>query len=354
MRGFERAPDDVEPGDLPGVVRPRETTVFVGHAAAQAAFAEGIASGRLHHAWLIGGPPGIGKATLAYRVARRLLADPEGVSRAPGLDVAAAHPVVGKIAALSHPNLIALRRHRVPTAKTLPTKIPVDAVRRALDLFGSTAGNAGYRICIVDSAEDLNANGANALLKVLEEPPPRALFLIVSHAPGRLLPTIRSRCRALSLRPLRPPEVSEVISGFPAPFPSPDPEALGRAAALAEGSVARAVAMLDPAMQGLVAEVETLLARLDHPDWGRILKLAERLAGRETEALFAAALETAERFVAAELYRRQGEGPGRLAALVEVCEKFGRAAREAATYNLDRRPVVLSLFADLSGALRTV
>ncbi|WP_375454702.1 DNA polymerase III subunit delta' [uncultured Methylobacterium sp.] len=350
----ERAPDDVEPGDLAGILRPRAATRFVGHAAAEAALSEAIASGRLHHAWLIGGPAGIGKATLAYRVARRLLADPEGVSRAPGLDVEAGHPVAARIAALSHPNLVALRRHRVPTAKTLPTKIPVDAVRKALELFGSTAGNAGHRICIVDSAEDLNANGANALLKMLEEPPARALFLIVSHAPGRLLPTIRSRCRALALRPLSAPEVEAVVAGFPAPFPAPAAEALARAAALSEGSVARAVAMLDPAMCGLVAEVETLLSRLDHPDWGRVLKLAERLAGREAEPLFAASLAAVERFVAAELRRRQAEPPARLAALVEVCENFGRTAREAAIYNLDRRPVILSLFADLAGAVRTV
>ncbi|TXN62572.1 DNA polymerase III subunit delta' [Methylobacterium sp. WL6] len=349
----DRAPDDVEPGDLPGIVRPRETLRLVGHAEAEAAFAEGIASGRLHHAWLIGGPAGIGKATLAYRVARRLLADPDGVSHAPGLDIAAGDPVTAKIAALSHPNLVALRRHRVPTAKTLPTRIPVDAVRKALELFGSTAGNAGYRICIVDSAEDLNANGANALLKMLEEPPPRALFLIVSHAPGRLLPTIRSRCRALALRPLDAGAVAAVVSGFPPPFPAPSAEALARAADLSEGSVARAVAMLDPAMQGLVAEMETLLSRADHPDWGRVLKLADKLAGREAEPLFAAGLETVERFVSAELHRRRAEPPARLAALVEVCEKFGRTAREAATYNLDRRPVVLSLFADLAGAVRT-
>ncbi|MFD0938333.1 XRE family transcriptional regulator, partial [Methylobacterium trifolii] len=191
------------------------------------------------HAWVVGGPPGIGKATLAYRVARRLLADPEGTAPWPGLDVPMDHPAAKKIAALSHPNLVALRRHRVPTAKTLPTRISVDAVRKALELFASTAGTLGYRICIVDSAEDLNANAANALLKVLEEPPPSALFLILAHAPGRLLPTIRSRCRMLSLRPLPAGEVREVVAGFPAPFPAPDADALARAAALSEGSVAR-------------------------------------------------------------------------------------------------------------------
>ncbi|NEU11346.1 DNA polymerase III subunit delta' [Methylobacterium sp. BTF04] len=347
----ERLPEDVEPGDLPHIPRPREQTSLVGHAEAEAALIEGIASGRLHHAWLIGGPRGIGKATLAYRMARWLIANPAG-GTPKTLDVDPGHPAARQVAALSHPNLVALRRTRPPTAKTLATKISVDAARNALDLFGSTAGNAGYRICIVDSAEDLNANSANALLKMVEEPPPRCLFLIVSHAPGRLLPTIRSRCRALTLRPLAEAEVARVVAGFPPPFVQPDAEALARAAALSEGSVAQGMAMLDANTANLVTEVETLLTRLDHPDWRRILALAEKLSGRESDEMFAASLDTVFRFVSAELDRRQHEGPARLAALVEVCDKIARAAREAAIYNLDRRPLVLSLFGDLAGALR--
>ncbi|WP_430913507.1 DNA polymerase III subunit delta' [Methylobacterium sp. sgz302541] len=346
----EKAPEDAEPGDLSGVPRPREQFRLVGHEGAEAAFAEAIGSGRLHHAWLIGGPRGIGKATLAYRVARRLLA--RSGSAHPGLDVDPADPAVRKVAVLSHPNLVVLRRHRGPGVKAMPTRIGVDAARGALDLFGSTAGNDGHRICIVDSADDLNANSANALLKMIEEPPERSLFLVVSHAPGRLLPTIRSRCRALHLRPLSEAQVAEVVSGFPAPFPRPDASALARAAAQAEGSVARAVALLDPPTAALVAEVEALLAGIERPDWRRILKLAERLAGRDSEALLEAGLDTVFRFVSAELDRRRHEPPARLAALVEVCEKFARAAREAATYNLDRRPLVLSLFGDLAGAVR--
>lgn len=348
----ERLPEDVEPGDLPHIPRPREQAGLVGHTEAEAALVAGIASGRLHHAWLIGGPRGIGKATLAYRMARWLIANP-GLDAIPEtLHVDPGHPAARQVAALSHPNLVALRRTRPPTAKTLATKISVDAARGALELFGSTGGAAGYRICIVDSAEDLNANSANALLKMVEEPPPRSLFLIVSHAPGRLLPTIRSRCRALTLRPLPEAEVARVVAGFPPPFVQPEAEALARAAALSEGSVAQAMAMLDPATANLVAEVETLLARLDHPDWRRILALAEKLAGRDSDDLFAASLDTVFRFVSAELDRRAHEGPARLAALVEVCDKIARAAREAATYNLDRRPLVLSLFGDLAGALR--
>jgi DNA polymerase III subunit delta' len=347
MKPIDRAADDVEPGDLPGIPRPRETLALVGHAAAADAFAGAIAAGRLHHAWLIGGAPGIGKATLAYRVARRLLAHPGG-GGPPGLDVAADDPVAGKVAGLSHPNLVALRRHRTAGAKALPTKISVDMVRRALDLFATTAADSGWRVCILDSAEDLNANAANALLKVLEEPPPRALFLILSHQPGRLLPTIRSRCRALMLRPLAAEDVARVVRALPAPFPQPEDAALARALSLCEGSVARALALLDPVTAGLVAEVETLLARARNPDWGRVLKLAETLAGRDAEARFEAAQDAVLRFVSGELDRRRDEPPARLAALVAVAERFGRAAREAATYNLDRRPVVLSLFGDLA------
>lgn len=347
----EIAPDTAEPGDLPDVPRPREQGRLVGHEAAQAAFGQAIASGRLHHAWLIGGPRGIGKATLAYRVAKRLLARPR--DRDASLDVDPSDPAARKVAVLSHPNLVALRRHRPPGVKAMPTRIGVDAARGVLDLFGSTAGNDAYRICIVDGADDLNANSANALLKMIEEPPERSLFLIVSHAPGRLLPTIRSRCRALHLRPLSEADVTAVVSGFPAPFARPDPSALARAAALSEGSVSRAVTLLDPPTAALVAEVEALLANLERPDWRRILKLAEKLAGRDAEALMEAGLDTVFRFVSAELDRRRHEPPARLAALVEVCEKFARAAREAATYNLDRRPLVLSLFGDLAGAVRT-
>ena len=218
---------DEEIGDRAGVPRPRETATLIGHGAAEAAFAEGIAAGRLHHAWLIGGPQGIGKATLAYRVARRLLAYPQGGGPA-GLSIPGNHPVHGQVAGLSHPNLVALRRHKALGAKTLPTKISVDMVRKALDLFASTAADSGWRICVLDSAEDLNANAANALLKVLEEPPPRALFLILAHQPGRLLPTIRSRCRAMILRPLADGEVADAIRALPPPFAQPDDEMAGQ------------------------------------------------------------------------------------------------------------------------------
>lgn len=188
---------------------------------------------------------------------------------------------------------------------------------------------------------------------MIEEPPPRAIFLIVSHAPGRLLPTIRSRCRALALRPLAASDVRAIIEAFPPPFVRPDAAALERACALSEGSVARAVALLDPATAAVEAEVSALLVDLPEPDGRRVLKLAETLAGRDAEKLLATALDAIQRHVAAEIDRRQGEGPARLLALVEAAERIAAAAREAAIYNLDRRPLVLAAFQDLAEAAGT-
>src|SRR5215218_5689443 len=209
-----REPDDEIPPDVfPGARHPREQSALFGHRDGEGAFVEGLRSGRLHHAWLIGGPQGIGKATLAYRVARAVL-DPLK-SRDPGLqslDVSKDSAASRQVAALSHPNLAVLRRAPATDKKAASSTIPVDAVRRALSMFGSTAADGGYRVCIVDSAEDLTISSANALLKVIEEPPPRSLFLIVSHAPQRVLPTIRSRCRRLLLRPLEDMDIKAAIA----------------------------------------------------------------------------------------------------------------------------------------------
>src|SRR5919202_4392436 len=178
---MSRDSDDlVEPDRFDAAPHPRERFALFGHEEAEAAFLHAIRGGRLHHAWLIGGPEGIGKATLAYRVARFLLATGPG-SRDPGPSLAVDPKAVAarQVAALSHPNLAVLRRSPGTDKKAPAATIAVDSVRRALDLFGSTAADGGYRVCIVDSAEDLTTQSANALLKVLEEPPARSIFLIV-------------------------------------------------------------------------------------------------------------------------------------------------------------------------------
>ncbi|GGK48188.1 DNA polymerase III subunit delta' [Salinarimonas ramus] len=342
-----------EPDQLPGAPHPRERDVLFGHEEAERAFLDAYGSGRLHHAWLIGGPEGIGKATLAYRVAKFVLdrggRTPEPVA---SLDVPEGSRAARQVSVLSHPGLFVLRRVPATEKKAASTTIPVDEVRRALQLFGSTAADAGYRVCIVDAADDLIPASANALLKMVEEPPPRSLFLILSHAPQRVLPTIRSRCRKLLLRPLADDPLARVIRSLPEPIGSAPDDALSTAIGAAEGSARRAIALLDPERARTVQTVEGLLAALPAIDWRKVGALADRLARRGAEQDLELTLETVERWAISIVETRAGEGARRLAPLVEVCEKSARAAAEADTYNLDRRPLVLTLFGDLAEAVR--
>ncbi|HEX8164983.1 MAG TPA: DNA polymerase III subunit delta' [Beijerinckiaceae bacterium] len=345
--------DLLEPDQLAGAPHPREQAALFGHAEAEAAFLDGVRSRRLHHAWLIGGPEGIGKATLAYRVARFLLA--HGGTVPPGattLAVDPQNPAARQVAARSHPDLAVVRRGLRKDGKGYSQEIGVDHVRRALDLFASTAGRGGYRVCMVDAADDLNASSGNALLKVIEEPPPRSVFLVVSHAPQRLLPTIRSRCRKLQLRPLSEPDLLAVIRSLGPPWADTPEADLSRAAALAEGSVRRAIEMLDEDKAAIVAGTEALLSELPRLDMRRVVQLAEKVSPRGTEGDLKLALDTAMAWVSKGLEARAAAGPARLAPLVEVCEKVARAAREAEIYNLDKRPVVIALFGDLAEAVR--
>ena len=191
------------------VALPRQTSVLFGHDEAERALLETYRSGRLHHAWLISGPAGIGKATLAYRMARFVLAHPDPrastVQAAKSLAVAADHAVTRRMAAQTHGDLLVIERTVNEKTGKLRQDIQVDDVRRMVGFFGSTAGEGGWRVAIVDAVDELNDQGANALLKMLEEPPRRALLLLVSHSAARVLPTIRSRCRLLARAPaIRP------------------------------------------------------------------------------------------------------------------------------------------------------
>jgi DNA polymerase-3 subunit delta' len=345
--------ETILPDQLAGTPHPRTRDVLVGHAAAEAAFLEAFASGRLPPAWLIGGPHGIGKATLAYRVARRLLAlGPGRIESVTGLAVDPAHPVARQVAAGAHPGLAVLRRTMSEDGRRLLTEIPARATRRAVELFGSTSVDGSFRVVIVDSAEDFNAQSANALLKVIEEPPERAMFLIVANAPERVLPTIRSRCRRLTLRPLSETEVGTVIDSLGPPFADAPADVRAAAVSLGDGSVRRTLELLDAETIALVDRVKGLLDTLPRPDPKGVLALAEMFGRRGGEEEFALVLDTAERWVGERLRRGAGEGPGRLAPLVEVCDKVARSAREIDIYNLDRRPLVLALFDDLAAAVR--
>jgi len=346
-------PQATDPDQLSGAPHPRHRSVLFGQEAAERAFLTGFRSGRLHHAWLVGGMQGIGKATLAYRIARFVLAYGHAPERAPDdLAISPDHPAARQVAALSHPDLFILRRLAATEKKAATTTIPVEQVRKALHLFGSTAAAAGYRICIVDSAEDLTPPSANALLKMVEEPPPRSLFLILAHEPRRVLPTIRSRCRRLDLAPLSPADLTRVLGSIDTV--TDGPEAIAAAVTRAEGSARRAFELLDPAKRETVETMEQLLAALPREDTGRVLAFAEKMARKGAEEEFALALETLQSWVSELLHRHAHAGARRLAPLVEVCDKIARAAREADIYNLDRRPLVLTMFGDLAGAVRAL
>ena len=338
---------------LAGFPHPRETNVLFGQDEAERVLLEAYRSGRMPHAWLIGGHEGVGKATLAYRAAKFILSHPdpfsEDVQSAKSLACDPNTPVIHRIIAQAHPDLMIVRREIDPKKKTIPTLISVDLVREALRFFGSTSGEGGWRIAIVDVADDLNRNGANALLKMIEEPPERSIIFLLANHPARQLPTIRSRCRKLMLNPLAVEIVEAILSGNAA---SGSPDLLRKAAELSEGSIRNAMQFLDTKLLSLGEKVTGILNRL--PDLNRqaVAQLADSLTGRDQDQSFDLVVTFVTDWIVAECGQRAGEGASILAPLAEVWEKGTRSARDVDRFNLDRRPFVISLFADLAEAVR--
>lgn len=364
-----KADDQPESDRLAGLPHPRETQRLIGHEAAEAELRASFLSGRMPHAWLLAGPPRIGKATLAYRFARFVLAHggrgqmgegPVGAAEAAGggLDLPPDHPVFRRVAAQSHGELLVLRRPWDARAKRLKANLTVDEMRRLQPFFGMSASEGGWRVCIIDSADEMNTSAANALLKTLEEPPTRALLLLVCHAPHRLLPTIRSRARLLRLRPLAGAEVVQVLTGQ---RPDLTPEAARALARLAEGSPGRALALASAGGLDLYRDLVGLLADLPALDPVAAHLLAERVGGERFE-LFAELLDlwllrllrgAARGQEMAEVVPGEGRPLARLGGLadldrwVELWEKVTRLVAEAGALHLDRRSVALTLFAQI-------
>lgn len=276
--------DDILPPDqAPGAPHPRETARLFGQDAAERAFLDAYAADRLHHGWLLSGPRGVGKATLAWRIARFLLATPPadtgGLFGAPPpetLDIPPEHPVARRMLAGAEPGLASITRTVNEKSGRLRDEIIVDDIRRLGRFFGLSAADGGRRVVIVDCADEMNVNAANALLKMLEEPPARTILLLVSHQPSRLLPTIRSRCRSLRLGSLSPADMQAALQQSGADLPDA-PEHL---AALAGGSVGTALRLLNLGGLDTYAELIGILATLPRLDRQRALKLAEACAQR--------------------------------------------------------------------------
>jgi DNA polymerase III subunit delta' len=337
------------------VPHPRETSRLFGHREAETALLTAYRSGRIPHAWLIGGPQGIGKATLAYRMARFVLAHGRpgapAVQRAETLALDPNDAVARQVAAGSHGGLLTLER-TANDRGVMRTVITVDETRETIAFFGSTAAAEGWRVCIVDTVDELNPNAANALLKILEEPPQQSLFLLVSHAPARVLATIQSRCRKLRLRGLARDDV--IAAAAAAVDIDPTDPALREAAVASEGSVARALTLLGGDALKLQQRTQALLATLPAVDPRELHALGDSLGTSDRVAL-AAFIDGIDRWIAERLHADEAnanQNLPRLARLGEVWEKIVRAARDTETYNLERKPLVFSVFGWLADATR--
>jgi len=313
-------------------------TPLYGHDSAVAAFRDSLDSGRLHHAWLISGPAGVGKALFADKAAQRVLAQGQGPVDAPGLDVADDHPAARLVAAGSHPDLMRLERLPRESSATgeLARNINIDQVRSLQRLFNTTASLSPWRVVIVDSIDDLERGAANALLKNLEEPPPSSVFLLVSHAPERLLPTIRSRCRLLRLSRL---DDDAMTSALRASLPDADDKEIRDLAAAGNGSPGLALAWRGLDVAGLDRAMAELVREGD-PGNGRRSALAQSLALKSAQPRYEAFLARAPSVIADEARGRRG------AALAEALKAWERAsglASSARGLSLEPESVVFEL-----------
>ena len=355
------------------IISPRENPLLKGHEAVEAVLLDAAKSGRMAHAWIFAGSPGIGKATLAYRFARYLLAGGDGqgeglFGNAPiSMALDQDNPVFRRVASGSHSDLFTVERTPNPTTKNLRTEIVVEDVRHATEFLRLTPGEGAWRVVIVDPADEMNRSAANAILKMLEEPPPATLFLLVSHAPGRLLPTIRSRCRMLPLHPLDPNVVMDLLATHQ---PGIEENERATLAKLAGGSIGGAIALSEAGGLAIYREIVKLLSTIKSLDIESLHALGDRLARAGNGAAYETftrllsdwlsklVRSTASGIQIEEIVPGEGEaaaqfgGTARLAQNLTVWEKVNRLLDQADSANLDRKQVVVSAFLALQAAVR--
>ena len=320
------------------IPEPRKREGLVGHLAAALMLAADFSAGRLHHAWILAGPRGIGKATLAFRFARYLLAGQSGFfleeAQPSLLHLAADDPVFRRVASGGHADL------RVVEAAGARGEIRVDAIRDAVRFLRLTPGESAWRVLVVDGADSMNPNAQNAALKLLEEPPPNVLILLVAHRPSLLLATVRSRCRMLRLAPLDRQEFDEVLRGI---APELDAEACARLFAGSGGSPGAALELEQLGGRALKEAVDALLDSL--PDIDR--QALDRIAAAVTESRDAAHFQAFGRILAGSLAERlRAAGPD--AAWLEAEAGVSRLLERSTALSLDRRQAVFEIFGGLA------
>lgn len=308
-----------------------------GHHEAVAAFRDALHSGRLHHSWLIAGPQGVGKALFADKAAARVLAEGAGLAaEVPDLDVPASHATAKLLAAGSHPDFLRIERLTKDSGTELARSITVDQIRRLQRLFATTPSLSRWRAVVIDAVDDLERGGANALLKNLEEPPANTVFLLVSHAPERLLPTIRSRCRMLRLGRLRPDAALKTLRDA---LPDAEEAEIAELAALSEGLPGQAldwrglnIAALDDAMQRILASGD--------PNNALRARLADSLSVRSAQPRYEAFLARTPSFIAKTARTFAGAD---LARALQLWERARDLSASAVPLSLDPHAVVFEL-----------
>jgi len=362
---IEASPEADRFGDFP---HPRHSHRLHGHAGAETALAQAFASGQMHHAWLIRGAEGIGKATLAYRFAKYVLADPMERDRLGGsLEIAGDTIASRQVGALSHPGLLVIRRPWNQKDKRFAASIPIDEVRRLRGFLSLAAEAAAWRVVIVDSADELAGPAANALLKSLEEPPPRVVFLLISSEPGRLLPTIRSRCRTITLAKLDENNLRRAAEDA---ISASDGEPLDerqwpKLASLADGSVRRALSLAGSDGLKIYERIEAMLAAMPNVDWTAAHALSDELsltaAEQKYETFFDMLLDILARIIRGKAADKPDPAlsfaaklipAGRLATFADVWETTVRDRAEVQIYNLDRKTLILETISRLAAAAR--
>lgn len=357
--------DIPEPDRLEGAPHPRQTVRLFGHRAAEETFLAAFHSQRLHHAWLISGPKGVGKATLAWRLARFLLATPEddGGFFAPAkpatLDIPDSDPVAHRLLARSEPRLFLLRRPYDDKTERLRGDITVDETRSLRNFLALSAADGGRRVVIIDAADDMNRSAANGILKLLEEPPAKVTFLIVSHQPADLLPTIRSRCRDLRLAPLSPADLSEALLQAGAATDPADREGLAQ---LAGGSVGEAFRLSHLDGLKLYAALIRLFATLPQMDRPLARLLADAGANRKTPEAFDLTVTLMDAFLArlaraaatrtlppeavrgeAQVIERLAASAGAARVWADLAQHLGLRARKGKAVNLDPAALLMDM-----------
>jgi DNA polymerase III subunit delta' len=332
---------------------PRANPLLLGHAEAEATILDAMRAGRMHHAWLITGPEGVGKATLAYRFARRLLAG-QRHGQQDSLALDPADPVFRRVAATSHADLLTVERVLNEKTKRMKTQIAVEDVRKINGFMSLTPAEGGWRVVVVDGAEELNQASANALLKILEEPPPRAILLLVCSAPGRLLPTIRSRCRRLRLAPLADADMHQLLARY---LPQLDADERGRLITLAEGSPGRAIMLAEDEGLKIASLVDKLLTDMPSVPVSRGYEIADFLGRSETG--FSTFMDLVRAGVAAavrdSVRGRADPDQQRLVALRpldawgELWQGLTRLQDETERFALDKRQAIVAGIGMLSG-----